>query len=201
MTELALGLLGSLILTEIHICLPALAKWIVRRRASKLPPDLRERMEEEWLGNVESSPSHVWKVSFAVGLLIGRGELLQAHCDKPSRIHGDVTVKLTGVSATGGVGNLTPSEPGGIQLTGHAPIVIRGVSSLDVPTQQNVKIDDVPFFGNTDDGSNTTLIARWRRASSSSAYDMWNTGGSFGSTGQVLPGLVVSQDPSAKKID
>lgn len=122
MTALVLSLFIGLLGAEIHVCLPAFARWLIRWCASKLSPDLRERMLEEWLAEVEASPSHFQKVIFALGLFTGFNDLVRAHGEKKlPKIHGDVNVTLTGVSGTGSVGNLTPSsEPGEVQLTGHA---------------------------------------------------------------------------------
>jgi hypothetical protein len=142
MMELLLGLLGGFILTELHVCLPALAKWIVRRHVAQLPAELRERMEEEWLAEVDASPSHVQKVIFALGLLTGTTDLVRANREqKLPEIHGDVTVTLEGVSADGSVGDVMPSEPGGTQLSGQAHIRIRvptAVFSVGVNTGVSV---------------------------------------------------------------
>lgn len=121
MTELLLGLLGAFILTEVHVCLPAFARWIVRRRVAKLPSGLRERMQEEWLAEVAASPSHIQKVVFAFGFFTGMADLIRAHGErKVPHGHGDVNITLTGVSATGSAGSVTP-EPGGVQISEHPP--------------------------------------------------------------------------------
>ena len=136
MMELILGLVGSFVLTEIHVCLPAFARWVVRRHVATLPSGLRERMAEEWLAEVEACPSHVQKVIFALGLLTGTGDLVRAHGEQQARastrdktgVTGDVTVTLTGVSATGHVGNLTAVAPGDHGLPEEAPNAVIRVS-------------------------------------------------------------------------
>lgn len=128
-----LGLIGGVILADVHLCLPALARWIVRWRAAKLPADLREYMEEPWLAEVEACPSHFVKMLFAVGLFWRTGDLLRAHREdqalvsarEKAGVTGNVTVTLTGVSATGSVGNVAA---GAVHLTGAAPDVIIRVS-------------------------------------------------------------------------
>jgi hypothetical protein len=124
MMELFIGLLGGFILTEVHVCLPAFARWIVRRRVAKLPSELRERLQEEWLAEVAACPSHVQKVIFALGLFTGMADLVRAHGEQKPRIHSNVNVTLEGVSAVGSVGTVMPAEPGGVQLSGHAHIQI-----------------------------------------------------------------------------
>jgi hypothetical protein len=63
--------------------------------------------------------------TFALGLFTGIEALVRAHGEKTPRINGDVTVALTGVSAVGRVGGLTPVvEQGTVQLSGQGQIHI-----------------------------------------------------------------------------
>lgn len=134
MTALLIALLIGFLGSELYACFHVLAKWLVRHHASKLPPGFRERMEEEWLAALEEFPSHIWKLKFALELFVDRADLLQAHREK--KTSDDVTVALTGVSATGSVGQVISVEPAVIHLTGHAPIVITAVGSLGDVTIQ-----------------------------------------------------------------
>lgn len=140
MMEVVLALIVGLITNEIHVCMPAIARWIVRRRAAKLPADLGERMREEWLAEVDACQSHIQKLVFSLGLFFGTRDLLQAHTEQTEhnaptqsqmglsgelKLSGDVTVTLNGVSATGSVGNVTPLTWQNNSMFEAANVVIR----------------------------------------------------------------------------
>jgi hypothetical protein len=99
--------LVNLIVSDIHLGVPVLARWLIRRHARKLPPEMRERYEPEWLAEIEAIPMHLLKMTYALGLFTGITDLVRAHGEKKSDNDADVTVTLTGVSADGSVGNLT----------------------------------------------------------------------------------------------
>lgn len=56
LASVILGLVLAILWAEASAWLPALTRRIVRMAAKRLEPDLRERMEEEWLRYVEDLP-------------------------------------------------------------------------------------------------------------------------------------------------
>lgn len=108
MMTLLVGVLGSIMAAEIYMWLPALANWLVRYRAAKLERSLSERMVEEWTGELAFIAGHVGKIIFAVGLFVGTDRMESEPRSDVASGGGDVTVAITGVSATGAVGTLTP---------------------------------------------------------------------------------------------
>jgi hypothetical protein len=62
------ALLGGLLSNQIEAWLPALAKWLVRRAAARMPHST-ERYEEEWLSLLEETPGGLAKLLRSLGLL------------------------------------------------------------------------------------------------------------------------------------
>jgi hypothetical protein len=85
MTTEVLLLIVSFVLADLHLCLPTIAKFIVRRRASKLPPALGERMREEWIAEIDANPSHLLKLWFALGLFRGIADLIRADREQAAK--------------------------------------------------------------------------------------------------------------------
>lgn len=132
-------LLGlGLLVADLHLSLPAIARFVVRWRVSRLRPDLAERMREEWLAEIDACPSHLLKFWFALGLVRGIGDLIRADREQPKkeaplnvvlraeqgRLHDSAKITGTLTNVT-----LTP-EPANMALSGHAPTVI--VSAVGV---------------------------------------------------------------------
>ena len=63
----------NVILTDIYQGMPSFARWLICRRAAKLPPGLSERMHEEWLADMESYTTHLAKLSLRSNALQGSG--------------------------------------------------------------------------------------------------------------------------------
>jgi hypothetical protein len=118
-------IIGGVLISDLHLALPAIAAWIIRRHAAKLPGDLRERMEEEWLGELEELPTHLQKLTYAVGLITGITKLIQDHREAEAGAR-DVTVRLTGVSATTQLGHV-----GTLDMSGQVDaVLIKGESVI-----------------------------------------------------------------------
>lgn len=137
------------------------AEWCVRRYAARWPAKHAERMTEQCLADLADSRGILHTLKFVVGLWCGVGKLpvetassLDASQPPPSTLHvnlgerirlsdsespvgGNVTVALTGVSATTGLGSLLPhtSPPEAISTTGSlrdVPFVSSYDASNDV---------------------------------------------------------------------
>jgi hypothetical protein len=65
------GLLGAAfskqLVDEFKAWTPPFTKWLIRRAASLLPPDQRERYEEEWLSHDNEVPGEIARIAHAVG--------------------------------------------------------------------------------------------------------------------------------------
>ena len=95
-----LGIVASVIAAEVYMWLPALALWIVRCTASRLPR-MSDRYREEWTADLADIPGHVMKLLYAVDLLVGLPRLRR---ELPKAKSTNVMVELRGVSATASIG-------------------------------------------------------------------------------------------------
>ena len=68
---MALGVITSLIATELFALGPWLAERIVRKLARRFPTPVGPRLEEEWLAVLVQRPGGLMKLMFAVGLVVG----------------------------------------------------------------------------------------------------------------------------------
>jgi hypothetical protein len=130
----------------------AAAKWFVRRYAAKWPAAHGERITGECLADLADTRGILHTLKFIVGLGLRVREVpletaSTLHVNVSERIRlsdceapggGDVTVALTGVSATGRIGSLLPS-------TSVPPII----STTDVP------------FVSSYDGANDVVLRHW----------------------------------------
>lgn len=71
MAEFLLGLLGNLVATEISEWLPRLSFCILKHSVRKVPPELSERLSEEWHAVLIDTPGGFSKVKCAIGFLWG----------------------------------------------------------------------------------------------------------------------------------
>src|SRR5262245_43459155 len=71
------SLITSIIADEFLQWSPKLSNWIIRRSVKILPPDLRERMQEEWLAHAEAIPGKVSRLIHAVETI--RAACIQGH--------------------------------------------------------------------------------------------------------------------------
>ena len=124
MTDVIILGLGLLV-ADLHLSLPAIARFVVRWRASRLPPPLAERMTEEWLAEIDATPSNLLKLWFALGLFRGIGDLIRADRERPAK-EPPRTIVLraepghlypAGAKAIGTLTNVTP-EPVSVELSG-----------------------------------------------------------------------------------
>jgi len=78
MDDLFYLVIVTFILNELYAAAHEIAAWLVRRQAAKAQPPLAERLEEEWLAELEHRPSHLSKLWFAAGLITREAELIEA---------------------------------------------------------------------------------------------------------------------------
>lgn len=71
MAEFLLGLLGNLLAAEIGEWLPRLSFCILKYSLKKVPPELSERLSEEWHAVLIDTPGGFSKVKCAIGFLLG----------------------------------------------------------------------------------------------------------------------------------
>lgn len=116
-----LGIVASVIAAEVYMWLPALASWMVRYAASRLPR-MSDRYREEWTADLADIPGHVMKILYAVDLLVG---LPRLRSELPRQKSTDVTVKLRGVSASASIGTVraevVPPSTGDVEIHLPAP--------------------------------------------------------------------------------
>jgi hypothetical protein len=67
-----MGVLGNLLASEIYDHLPRLSERLVRHHASRLSPELRERMQEEWLASLHEISGKISGFVFALDLFRAR---------------------------------------------------------------------------------------------------------------------------------
>jgi hypothetical protein len=69
---IAVGVLLGGLLAVLLACAPQVSESLVRRRAGRLPPVLAERMEEEWLAELDALSSRPSQLAFAIALSLTR---------------------------------------------------------------------------------------------------------------------------------
>ena len=67
--KLIIGILTSLVAAEVYHSLPAIARWIIKKSAARLPQHLSERYHEEWLAHVNECNGNIRKILVACGCL------------------------------------------------------------------------------------------------------------------------------------
>lgn len=70
MVEFLLGLLANLVAAEIGEWLPRLSFYILKHSVKKAPPELSERLFEEWHAVLDNTPGGMSKLKCAVGFLL-----------------------------------------------------------------------------------------------------------------------------------
>lgn len=79
MSELAIAVVGTLIAAliwaEFEAWTPRLTAWITKFAARRSPAQLRDRLEEEWLAHVHSTPGRLSPVIVAIGFSIAASRL------------------------------------------------------------------------------------------------------------------------------
>jgi hypothetical protein len=68
--EFLLGVLGNLLAAEIGEWLPKLSLQILKCSLSKIPPELSDRLSEEWRAVLVDTPGGVSKIRCAIGFLL-----------------------------------------------------------------------------------------------------------------------------------
>ena len=69
---IAIGVLLGGVVAGLLAFAPQVSEWLVRARARRLPRALAERMEEEWLAEVEALASRASQLAFAIALTLTR---------------------------------------------------------------------------------------------------------------------------------
>jgi hypothetical protein len=69
------GLLAKLFLGEVQDWLPTVARYVVRRAASRVPEQYRQRYLEEWYADLNAFPGRLSKLIRALGCLLGTQNL------------------------------------------------------------------------------------------------------------------------------
>ena len=75
--EIVLGILLGVLATELVSWSPIWAAWLVVAAVRRLPPEMRERMSEEWQGHVDRTPGALGKLYVAQGFM--RAAFIIAH--------------------------------------------------------------------------------------------------------------------------
>lgn len=77
-------IVGALLAEQAKASSPGIAKWIVMRAVRRVPVELRERLEEEWLAVIEGTPGPVAKIWIAVGFRWSVAQIVRAHFPVPA---------------------------------------------------------------------------------------------------------------------
>jgi hypothetical protein len=79
MTSSSIGIVAAVLVAALATALitaRTLSAWLVRRRAGSLPADLAERLQEEWLAELEHMRSRASRLAFALRLFLTRRQTL-----------------------------------------------------------------------------------------------------------------------------
>src|SRR4051794_5397418 len=85
-SNLGLGIFGSIVAAEALMWAPAIAGCLSRKAASLAPVELRERLEEEWAAHIEQIPGGLGKLLLVGGLVVAAIRLRAAENWGPARL-------------------------------------------------------------------------------------------------------------------
>ena len=157
------AVLLSMLSTEVERWLPRVAAWLIRYEASKLPR-LSERMQEQWLADLDEFPGNVAKLGYAVSLVLRHLSIVSA---LPADEAEDVEpVIVLGAGASVGSSTVIGVSSGSLGLTGNAPRVFVSYnydSTLSAALSERLRIVDtdhvhlfnVSHHGSSGSGSNS----------------------------------------------
>lgn len=134
------AVLLSLLATEVEKWLPWVSAWIVRYEASKLPR-LSERMQEQWLADLDEIPGNVAKLAYSVSLVLRHFSIVSA---LPADEAEDVEpVIVLGAGASVGSSTVIGVSSGSLGLTGNAPrVFISHSSTLSADLTERLRVVD-----------------------------------------------------------
>lgn len=136
------AVLVSLLAAEVEKWLPWVSAWLIRYEASKLPR-LSERMQEQWLADLDEFPGNVAKLAYAVSLVLRHFSILST-LPEEEREDVEPVVLVLGDGASVGNGTAIGVSSGSLGLTGHAPrVFISHNSTLSADLVERIRIVDV----------------------------------------------------------
>jgi hypothetical protein len=161
--RVVVAVLLSLLATEVEKWLPWVSAWLIRYEASMLPR-LSERMQEQWLADLDEFPGSVAKLGYAVSLVL-------RHFSIVSALPADEAEDAEPVIVLGGGASVESStaigvSSGSLGLTGNPPKVFVSYnydSTLSAALSERLTIIDtdhvhlfnVSHHGSSGSGSNS----------------------------------------------
>ena len=83
LVTIVLGVVGGLLAAEIYDRLSNTSAWLVRFHSSRLPADLQDRLQEEWLAVLDETTGNLSKFIFAVDLRRARLRITSETSTRP----------------------------------------------------------------------------------------------------------------------
>lgn len=65
----------NLIASELFAWGPRLSEWLMRRAVRRVAPQMRDRMQEEWAGHLQTIPPGLWRIVAAIGFCLATRQI------------------------------------------------------------------------------------------------------------------------------